>query len=63
MIQRAGLESAKPIDVFRVKPRDKGKPEAEAPLAAYRVVAAQRRKGLYAMPCAADAADALRMLT
>nr|WP_259374583.1 hypothetical protein [Calidifontimicrobium sp. SYSU G02091] len=53
IMQRAGLKSDKPIDVFKVKPRDKDKPEAEAPLAAYRVlVVTQRREGLYAMPCA-----------
>ncbi len=54
IMRRAGLKSDKPIDVFKVKARDKGKPEAEAPLAAYRVlVVTQRRAGLYAMPCAA----------
>jgi len=54
IMQRAGLESAKPINVFKVKARDKGKPEAEGALAAYRaLVVTQRREGLYAMPCAA----------
>jgi ribosomal protein S27E len=53
IMQRAGLESDKPIDVFKVKPRDKGKPEAEGPLAAYReLVVTQKRAGLYSMPCA-----------
>jgi hypothetical protein len=46
--------------VFKVKSRDKGKPEAEAPLAAYRsLVVTQRRPGLYSMPCAAAPISAL----
>lgn len=53
-MQRAGLESDKLIDLFKVKPRDKGKPEAEGPLFAYRaLVVTQKRQGLYSMPCAA----------
>ncbi|MFN3730514.1 MAG: hypothetical protein ACK4XJ_12530, partial [Fimbriimonadaceae bacterium] len=64
IMRRAGLKSDKPIDVFKVKPRDNGKLEAEAPLAAYRaLVVTQRRAGLYAMPCAADASDAFSTLT
>jgi len=60
IMQRAGLDSDKPIDVFKVKPRDKGKPEAEGPLAAYRaLVVTQRRQGLYSMPCAANPSAAL----
>jgi hypothetical protein len=52
VMQRAGLDSTKPIDVFKVKARDKGKIEAEAALFAYRaLVVTQRRSGLYAMPC------------
>lgn len=59
VMRRAGLDSAKPIDVFKVKTRDKGKPEAEGPLAAYRaLVVTQRRQGLYSMPCAAAATAA-----
>lgn len=51
---RAGLGSDKPIDVFKVKSRDKDRPEAERPLIAYRtLVVTQQRAGLYAMPCAA----------
>lgn len=54
IMDRAGLDSDKLIDLFKVKARDKGKPEAEGPLAAYRtLVVAQRRQGLYSMPCAA----------
>ncbi|MES0874415.1 hypothetical protein [Sinimarinibacterium thermocellulolyticum] len=53
IMRRAGLESAKPIDVFKVKARDKGKPEAEGPLFAYRaLVVTHKRAGLYAMHCA-----------
>lgn len=59
IMQRAGLESGKPIDVFKVKARDKGKPEAEGPLAAYRaLVVTQKRASLYAMPCAAASSPA-----
>ena len=53
IMQRAGLKSDKPIDLFKVKSQDKGKPEAEGPLFAYRrLVTTQQRLGLYAMPCA-----------
>ena len=55
IMRRAGLDSAKPIDVFKVKPRDKDKPDAAGPLFAYRaLVITHRREGLYAMPCAAS---------
>lgn len=55
VMRRAGLDSAKPIDVFKVKPRDKDKPDAAGPLFAYRaLVITHRREGLYAMPCAAS---------
>ncbi|PLT16375.1 hypothetical protein [Ralstonia mannitolilytica] len=60
IMQRAGLNSDKLIDLFKVKPRDKGKPEAEGPLAAYRaLVVTQKRQGLYSMPCAANPSAAL----
>lgn len=53
VMQRANLDSDKPIDLFKVKARDKGKPEAEGPLFAYRaLVVTQQRQGLYSMPCA-----------
>lgn len=56
IMDRAGLDSDKLIDLFKVKARDKGKPEAEGPLAAYRtLVVTRRRQGLYSMPCAAAA--------
>ena len=53
IMAKAGLESEKPIDVFKVKTRDKGKPGADRPLMAYReLVVTQPRQGLYALPCA-----------
>jgi hypothetical protein len=60
VMRRAGLDSDKPIDVFKVKARDKGKPEAEGPLIAYReLVVTRKRAGLYSMPCAANPSAAL----
>ena len=54
IMQRAGQKSDKPIDLFKIKSKDKGKPEHEARLAAYgALVVMQQRAGLYAMPCAA----------
>ena len=54
IMQRAGLDSAKPSDLFKIKTKDKGKPEHEARLAAYgALVVTQQRAGLYSMPCAA----------
>ena len=53
IMQRAGLGSDKPIDVFKIKAKDKGKPEPAAQRAAYgALVVTQKRAGLYAMPCA-----------
>ena len=56
IMQRAGLDSAKPSDLFKIKQKDKGKPEPEAQHAAYgSLVVTQQRAGLYSMPCAAGA--------
>lgn len=56
IMQRAGLDSAKPSDLFKIKPKDKGKPEPVAQHAAYgALVVTQQRAGLYSMPCAAGA--------
>lgn len=56
IMQRAGLDSAKPSDLFKIKPKDKGKPEPAAQHAAYgALVVTQQRAGLYSMPCAAGA--------
>ena len=55
IMERAGLQSDKPIDVFKVKSRDKGKAGADLPLMAYKkLVITQQRQGLYALPCAAE---------
>lgn len=54
IMQRAGLRSDKPSDLFKIKAKDKGKPEPAAQHAAYgALVVTQQRAGLYAMPCAA----------
>ncbi|MDY0329681.1 MAG: hypothetical protein RBR52_04200 [Thiomonas sp.] len=56
IMQRAGLNSAKPSDLFKIKPKDRGKQEPAAQHAAYgALVITQRRAGLYSMPCAAGA--------
>jgi hypothetical protein len=57
IMKRAGLESAKLNDLFKIKTRDKAKPEAAVRLVAYHaLVSTQQREGLYWMPCAAGAA-------
>ena len=54
IMQRAGLDSAKPSDLFKIKAKDKGKPGPAAQHSAYgALVVTQQRAGLYAMPCAA----------
>lgn len=54
IMQRAGLNSAKPSDLFKIKAKDKGKPEPEAQHAAYGALGTtQQRAGLYSMACAA----------
>ena len=51
IMTRAGQTSDKPIDLFKVKTANKGKPEYEGPLHAYRaLVMSNRRQGLYWMP-------------
>ena len=56
IMQRAGLDSAKPSDLFKIKAKDKGKPEPAAQHAAYgALVITQQRAGLYSMACAAGA--------
>lgn len=50
---RANVDSP-PGDLFKVKPRDKGKPEVEDRHFAYnQLVTCRQREGLYWMPCAA----------
>jgi len=54
VMQRAGQKSDKPIDLFKIKAKNKGNPLHEARLVAYgALVVTQQRAGLYAMPCAA----------
>ncbi len=54
IMNKAGLGSTKPIDVFKVKAQNKGDPKYEGPLQAYRaLVATDRRAGTYAMSCVA----------
>jgi hypothetical protein len=56
IMQRAGLDSAKPSDLFKIKSKDKRKSEPAAQHAAYgALVVTQQRAGLYSMPCAAGA--------
>ena len=56
IMQRAGQKSDKPSDLFKIKAKDKGKPEPAAQHAAYgALVITQQRAGLYSMPCAAVA--------
>lgn len=53
IMSRAGQRSDKPIDLFKVKPANKEKPEYEGPRYAYRaLVRSKQRQGLYWMPCA-----------
>ncbi len=52
---KAGLESSKPIDIFKVKKQNKGDPRYEGPYHAYQtLVKTDRRAGTYAMPCSAS---------
>lgn len=53
IMHRAGLDSKKPIDVFKVERHNKGNPQYEGPLFAYRtLVETKQREGLYSMSCA-----------
>lgn len=52
IMAKARLKSEKPIDVFKVKAKDKEKSGSDLPLMVYReLVVTQKREGLYAMPC------------
>ena len=56
IMQRTGQKSEKPNDLFKIKAKDKGKPEPAAQHAAYgALVVTQKRAGLYSMPCASGA--------
>lgn len=53
IMRRAGLNSPKPIDVFKVERHNKGNPQYEGPLFAYRkLVETKQHEGLYSMSCA-----------
>lgn len=54
IMNKAARGSTKPIDVFKVKAKNKGDAKYEGPLQAYKtLVATDRRAGTYAMHCAA----------
>lgn len=58
IMARAGLNSDKPIDVFKVKKENKGDARYEGPHRAYKaLVKTNQRGGTYEMPCAADTAN------
>lgn len=53
LMLKAGQDSAKPNDLFKIKKENKGKPEYEGPLHAYRtLVKSTQRPGEYWMPYA-----------
>lgn len=55
IMNKAGLNSDKPADIFKVKSQNKGDPRYEGPHHAYQMlVDTVRRAGTYAMPCAAS---------
>lgn len=54
IMARAGLNSDKPIDVFKVKKENKGDARYEGAHRAYKgLVKTNQRAGTYAMPCVA----------
>ena len=54
VMSRAGFQSAKPSDLFKVKAKNKGNPAYERPRHAYQaLVESNQRAGLYWLPCAA----------
>ena len=53
IMTKAGLDSLKPVDIFKVKTSNKGDPRYERPKLAYdTLVQTRRREGLYWLPCA-----------
>lgn len=55
IMSKAGFNSDKPADIFKVKKQNKGNPRYEGPHHAYRMlVDTDRRAGTYAMSCAAS---------
>lgn len=58
IMARAGFNSDKPIDVFKVKKENKGDARYEGPHRAYKeLVKTDRRAGTYLMPCSAVRAN------
>ena len=56
IMNKAGLESPKPIEVFKVKDKNRGDPRYERPKLAYeQLVQRRQREGLYWMNCALPA--------
>ena len=55
IMNKAGLDSPRPIEVFKVKDKNKGNPRYERPRLAYeKLVKRHQREGLYWLPCAAS---------
>lgn len=55
IMSRAGLDSDKPSDIFKIKKQNKGNPKYEGPHHVYTtLVITDQRAGTYAMPCAAS---------
>jgi len=55
IMRRAGYQSDKPADLFKVKSQNKGNPRYEGQHHAYeRLVQVDHREGLYSMPCAVN---------
>lgn len=53
IMSKSGYKSDKPVDVFKVKAKNKGDPKYERPEQAYKLlVETNQRAGTYAMPCA-----------
>ncbi len=50
VMQKVGTESDRPYDLFKLKPHEKGVPEHEGPLFAYRALVVASRSGSYAIP-------------
>ena len=56
IMNKAGLESPKPIEVFKIKDKNRGDPRYERPKLAYeQLVQRRQREGLYWMDCALPA--------
>lgn len=64
IMTRAGLDSLKPVDIFKIKTSNKGDLRYERPKLAYdTLVHTRRREGLYWLPCAAPQRRAAAAIT